>query len=77
LTTEHFLALPSIVKETDLAVVIPRNIAKAFAAQGGYALIDPHFPSSDFEVSLHWSRRADADAGNRWLRKLVAGISWE
>ena len=35
LTTEHFMVLPAIVKGTDLGVVMPRNIAKIFAAAGG------------------------------------------
>jgi DNA-binding transcriptional LysR family regulator len=71
LTTEHFMVLPSIVKATDLAVVMPRNIAKIFAADGGYAIIEPPFPLRDFTVSLHWSKRFEADPANRWLRGLI------
>ena len=71
LTTEHFLVLPSIVKATDLAVVMPRNIAQIFAADGGYAIIEPPFPLRDFTVSLHWSKRFEADPGNRWLRGVM------
>ncbi|MDB5947104.1 MAG: transcriptional regulator, LysR family, partial [Ramlibacter sp.] len=44
LTTEHFMVLPSIVKATDLAAVMPRNIAQGFAEEGGYALVEPPFP---------------------------------
>jgi len=33
LTTEHFMVLPSIVKATDLAVVMPRNIAQIFCSR--------------------------------------------
>ncbi|MBA3595550.1 MAG: LysR family transcriptional regulator [Polaromonas sp.] len=72
LTTEHFMVLPSIVRATDLAVVMPRNIAKSFAADGGYAIIEPPFPLRDFTVSLHWSKRFEADPGNRWLREVIA-----
>ena len=71
LTTEHFMVLPSIVKATDLAVVMPRNIAQIFAADGGYAIIEPPFPLRDFTVSLHWSKRFEADPGNRWLRGVI------
>jgi DNA-binding transcriptional LysR family regulator len=74
LTTEHFMVLPSIVKATDLAVVMPRNIAQIFAAGGGYALIAPAFPLRDFTVSLHWSRRFEADPGNRWLRQTIVDL---
>ncbi|HEY8048970.1 MAG TPA: LysR family transcriptional regulator [Ramlibacter sp.] len=66
LTTEHFLALPSIVKGTDLAAIMPRNIALTFGA--GYAIVEPDFPLRDFTVALHWSKRFENDAGNRWLR---------
>jgi DNA-binding transcriptional LysR family regulator len=72
LTTEHFLVLPSIVKATDLAVVMPRNIARGF--EGGYAIVQPPLPLRDFTVSLHWSRRFEADPGNRWLRETLARI---
>lgn len=74
LTTEHFMVLPSIVKATDLAVVMPRNIAKIFAADGGYAIIEPPFPLRDFTVSLHWSKRFEADPGNRWLRGVIEDL---
>ena len=74
LTTEHFMVLPSIVKATDLAVVMPRNIARGFAAEGGYAIVEPPLPLRDFVVSLHWSKRFEADPGNRWLRQAIVGL---
>ena len=63
LVTEHFLALPSIVAATDLAAIIPRNIA---AAKGGYAIVEPDLSQREFVVSLHCSWRFEADPGNRW-----------
>jgi DNA-binding transcriptional LysR family regulator len=72
LVTEHFLVLPSIVMATDLAAIMPRNIARGF--EGGYAIVEPAFPQRDFTVSLHWSRRFDADPGHRWLRALIADV---
>jgi len=71
LTTEHFMVLPAIVRATDLAVVMPRNIARTFAADGGYSLIEPALPLRDFTVSLHWSRRFESDPGNQWMRGLI------
>lgn len=72
LTTEHFMVLPAIVKATDLAAVMPRNIARSFGA--GYAVVEPDFPLRDFTVALHWSRRFEDDAGNRWLRSLIGEL---
>lgn len=74
LTTEHFMVLPSIVRATDLAVVMPRNIARGFAQEGGYAIVEPPFPLRDFAVSLHWSKRFEADPGNRWLRQAIVAL---
>ncbi len=71
LTAEHFMVLPDIVRATDLAVVMPRNIARNFARDGGYAIVEPGFAQRDFTVSLHWSRRFEAEPGNRWMRELV------
>jgi DNA-binding transcriptional LysR family regulator len=72
LVTEHFLVLPAIVKATDLVAIMPRNIAQGFG--GGYAVVDPDFPQRDFVVSLHWSRRFEADPGNLWLRGIIEGL---
>ncbi|MBC5781599.1 LysR family transcriptional regulator [Ramlibacter sp. USB13] len=69
LVTEHFLVLPEIVKATDLAAIMPRNIARGFA--GGYAIVEPAFPQREFVVSLHWSKRFEGDPGNRWLRAQI------
>lgn len=69
LVTEHFMVLPAIVKATDLAAVMPLHIALGF--QGGYAIVEPEFSRRDFAVALHWSRRFEADPGNRWFKALV------
>lgn len=76
LTTEHFLALPSIVRATDLAVVMPHNIALGFAAEGGYAIVEPPLALAlrEFAVALHWSRRFEDDPGNRWLRQVIVQL---
>lgn len=74
LTTEHFMVLPAIVRATDLAVVMPYNIAKGFAEEGGYAIIEPPFPLRDFSVALHSSRRFESDPGNRWMRQTLVKI---
>jgi DNA-binding transcriptional LysR family regulator len=74
LTAEHFLAVPGIVRATDYAVVMPKNIASAFAANGGYAIVEPAFAQRDFTVSLHWSRRFEDEPGHSWLRGVMEGL---
>lgn len=74
LTAQHFLALPAIVRSTDLAAVMPRQIAEGFAAQGGFALLEPPLPLADFSVSLHWSRLRAADPARCWLRQFIMAL---
>ena len=72
LTAEHFMALPSIVRATDLAVLIPTDTARTFAAAGGgFSIVEPPVAGRDFTVSLYWSRRFEGDAGNGWLRGVI------
>ena len=71
LTSSHFLALPDIVRRTDLCVVMPRNIALDFAAGGEHAVLETALPQGRFTVALHWSRRFEADPVHRWMRRLL------
>ena len=41
---------------------------------GHQAIIEPPFPLRDFTVSLHWSKRFEADPGNRWLRDRIVEL---
>jgi DNA-binding transcriptional LysR family regulator len=74
LTTPHFLVLPAIVRATDLAVVMPRNIAQGFVSQGGVAVLEPALPLADFTVSLHWSRMRANDPARAWLRQFIVRL---
>ena len=74
LTVHHFLSLPSIVGASDLAVLMPRNFALGFAASQALEILEPDWPGLDFTVSMHWSRRFDAEPGSRWLRAQVARL---
>jgi DNA-binding transcriptional LysR family regulator len=74
LTADHFLALPSIVRETDLAVLMPRDIALRFARAGEHRIVESRLPRRDFAVSMHWSHRFDADPALRWLRERTTAL---
>lgn len=74
LSAAHFMAVPSIVRQTDLAVVMPAEIAAAFVAQGGYAAVEADLPDKRFDVSLHWSWRFAQEPASLWLRELVQAL---
>jgi DNA-binding transcriptional LysR family regulator len=70
LTVSHFTALPAIVRASDLAAVVPIEIAASFPADE-YISIDPRLPMCRFTVSLHWSHRFENEAGHRWFQQFV------
>lgn len=74
LSAAHFMAVPSIVRQTDLAVIMPAEIAETFEAQGGYVMLQADLPESAFDVSLHWSWRFAREPANLWLRELVSKV---
>ncbi|MDL5036409.1 LysR family transcriptional regulator [Comamonas resistens] len=74
LSAAHFMAVPSIVRQTDLAVIMPAEIAETFVEQGGYVMLQADLPESAFDVSLHWSWRFAREPANQWLRELVGDV---
>jgi DNA-binding transcriptional LysR family regulator len=76
LIASSFLALPEVVRSSNLAVLMPRQIAQRFQPADAFTLIDPGVPRADFRVALHWSRRHERTGLNRWclalLRELFA-----
>jgi DNA-binding transcriptional LysR family regulator len=71
LTLPHFMVLPRILAEADLAVVMPSRLADAFRQLGEYAVWHPRVGLPAFDVSVHWSRRFDGDPGHRFLRERI------
>lgn len=64
----HFTVAPSVVRDTDLAVIFPRSVARLINADGGFALLPlpPGHPVVDIRVHTH--AHFAGDAGIRWLR---------
>lgn len=77
LSIPHFMVIPSIVRETDLAVILPRRTALTFARAGGFAVAEPRTGLPQFTVALHWSHRFQGDPANRWLRELAIDLFCE
>ncbi|GGH53671.1 LysR family transcriptional regulator [Comamonas phosphati] len=74
LSAAHFMAVPSIVRQTDLAVIMPAEIAGRFESEGDYVVVDAALPGSRFDVSLHWSWRFAREPANQWMRQLVQEV---
>jgi DNA-binding transcriptional LysR family regulator len=67
--TAHFLGMPFILAQTDLIATIPYAVAQDFAGMSPQlAVALPPFEIAGFDLKLHWHRRFDNEARNRWLR---------
>jgi DNA-binding transcriptional LysR family regulator len=74
LSIPHFMVLPRILAETDLAVVMPLRLYETFARMGDYAVWRSRVRLPAFDVGVHWAPRFSGDAGNRWLRETVVAL---
>ena len=73
----HFMVLPRILAETDLAALMPSRLADAFRELGDYAIWRPRVGLPQFDVSVHWFWRFENEPGNRWLRERIVQLFGE
>lgn len=69
-----FLALPAVVRTSNLAVLMPQQIAQGFEPAEAFAILDPGLPHTEFPVSLHWSRRHEHSARLQWIMQLMRAL---
>lgn len=74
LLASNFLALPDIVRPSDLVAIMPYDIAKGFSAERNCTVIDAGLPFRYFDVALHWSKRHEHKAMHTWLRHLLLNL---
>lgn len=71
---EHFLAVPTILSQSDLIFTVPYAIGAGLAKLGHIKLVKPPFKAKPRIVKQHWHARFQHDAANRWLRSVVAEL---
>lgn len=71
LSIPHFMVIPRLVADTDLAVIVPRQTALEFTQRGAFRIVEPDFGEAGFNVALHWSRRHAGDPALQWMRALI------
>lgn len=71
---EHFLAVPTILSQSNLIFTVPYAIGAGLAKLADIKLVRPPFKAKPRIVKQHWHARYQHDAANRWLRTLVAEL---
>ena len=74
LRVPSFLGVARIVAQTELLVIVPRRLGEALAQQERVRAFDPPVVLPPFAVKQHWHERFHADAGNAWLRQVLADL---
>ncbi|WP_193197470.1 LysR family transcriptional regulator [Nostoc sp. MG11] len=74
LTTPHLLILPAIISSSDLVTAIPSRLAKPFACQGSLTIFELPVQTEPWMISMLWSKLADQDQANRWLRHILKSV---
>jgi len=73
-TVPSFLAIGSIVANTELIAVVPRILASALATRERLRVLELPMELPAYSVKQHWHERFDADPANTWLRKTMQSL---
>jgi DNA-binding transcriptional LysR family regulator len=71
-TVPSFMLAPYVVSQTDMLFTAPRELVAGLAASMGLRLLEPPLPLPAIDVVVMWHPRSQADAGHRWLRRLLS-----
>ena len=74
LRVPSFLGVARIVAQTELLVIVPRQLGDALAKQERVKVLAPPLLLPAYKVKQHWHERFNLDAGNIWLRKTMADL---
>lgn len=62
LACPHFLALPALIEESNLAAIVPRPLAKAVDQSFEIAIHELPYTTKSLQVHLLWHERLDEDS---------------
>lgn len=68
-----YLMIPPLLDAGAFLAVLPGQLAEAFARHGHFVSLKLPITLPPSTIRMHWHRRFNEDAGNKWLRQLVAG----
>ena len=71
-TVPHSLALPALLRDSDMLSIVPASLAKALTEGGELLLRQPPYRAGTAITRAVWHRRNDHDPAHVWLRERVA-----
>ncbi len=71
-TVPHSLAIPALLRDTDMLSIVPASLAIALAKGGDLVRRDPPYEAGTELMRAVWHRRNDEDEGHTWLLEMIA-----
>lgn len=70
LRVQHYRVAAAIVSTTDLALSLPRYLAKKY----DLVMLPLPFHVAQLDFHLYWHRQSDSDSSHRWLREALLAL---
>jgi DNA-binding transcriptional LysR family regulator len=70
----NFIGAALVVEHTDLIITIPSRLGEVLQGRGALRTFAVPFPLPQYQVKQHWHARYHNDAGNQWLRRVIAEL---
>ena len=75
-TAPHALAIPALLRETDMLSIVPATLAMALSKGGELLRRQAPYQAQPSILRAVWHGRDEHDTGHAWLRELVAKTAW-
>ncbi|MGA6928401.1 MAG: LysR family transcriptional regulator [Pseudolabrys sp.] len=74
LMVPQFMVLPLVIASSDLLVIMPSRLAKAFSQLVPIKILRPPVPLRPYDIRVYWHERFHHDPANRWLRRTLVQL---
>jgi DNA-binding transcriptional LysR family regulator len=67
----HFLALPALLVDSELAAIVPRPLARALEQAHAITTYELPYTTAPVEVRLLWHERVEHEPSHEWLHEVL------
>lgn len=71
----HSLAIPALLRHSDMLALVPSSLGRELARDGELKMQATPYACPDVTVRAVWHERNDADPGLQWLRQQLIDVS--
>lgn len=67
----HFLALPALLQDSELAAIVPRPLARALEQNHSIATYELPYTTTPVEARMLWHERVEGEPSHDWLHEIL------